>query len=844
MWIWRYPPILALLIVILISLWLGPASSPAYAQSFDCAKARTAVETAICADASLKAQDVQLAQAYARLLVATQAREPEKAAQIRDEQRRWVQERERSCAAQGESPARIVACIAGFYRARSAAIAAVLTTAAPALPPTTPETSARLSDATVSSAADGQVLLTVEASGRFAIRAESKTGVALQLVDMITGPGAVAGEPGVRDGRLDVLLDKGVYKIRSFGAKGAASEAKIVVEPFRNAAPASADLLHGGEFSGELADLQQRSYWTMVGRSGRVSVEAVGRALQDLRVWRNGVDLAALTPALASIETRPGRPMTRARIEGQVEPGLYLITVYGGAALLWSDEDKAQPLHLRVGGVAQLVGGWVEGTIGPFGSMRFEAPPPDTYARLELPDPVPARLVGGRNRGATQTAIITKTSREPVASLTLPLVGNEPALLEVAGFEGQAFRLRTLRPSNALRVEASGPHLISVDVAGEGGDELPATVVFARFEKGKGAVLASNAPRVGPGQAWRRKFNLRGASTMIFEVDGAGPVAAQASGPGVRIALEPLLGNTAPRVDGRVPLRWDVEPGWYVLKIDPVNNAAGMLDLTFGQPGLAAEVAVESPPRPSMLFGVHDLVKSVYYQVFTNVAPGLVTGPKVRALPADLAVTPLSLFQPAASSQPPEKPRTVPPPRQPVVPKPAAKPAQQGPRTTQQRPPAPAPGPATPPAAVSSVVVDVPVHVPSSGVLHAVDATGAPVTFTTTGETSDKNDRTLIVHIPPPDRARATTLTWTPDATPPELPTPQPQASETLPAGKPRFFELARNERRSMILEVQEGGLYRIETLGRLKTSAQVSTPFVPDLVSASDNGPGHNALL
>ncbi len=178
MWIWRsYPAILALLTVILISLWLGPASSPAHAQSFDCAKARTAVETAICADASLKAQDVQLAQAYARLLAATQARAPEKAAQIRDDQRRWVQERERSCAAQGEASARIVACIAGFYRTRSAAIAAALTTAAPALPPTAPEPSARLSDNTVSAAADGQVLLTVEASGRFAIRAEGKTGV-------------------------------------------------------------------------------------------------------------------------------------------------------------------------------------------------------------------------------------------------------------------------------------------------------------------------------------------------------------------------------------------------------------------------------------------------------------------------------------------------------------------------------------------------------------------------------------------------------------------------------------------------------------------------------------------
>src|SRR5262249_46372470 len=150
-------------------------------------------------------------------------------------------------------------------------------------------------------------------------------------------------------------------------------------------------------------------------------------------------------------------------------------------------------------------------------------------------------------------------------------------------------------------------------------------------------------------------------------------------------------------------------------------------------------------------FGVHDLVKSAYYQVFTNVAPGLVTGPKVRALPADLAAAPLSLFQPAASSALPEKPRTVSP-RQPIAPKPAAKPAQQAPRAGQQRPSAPAP--VMPPVAASSAAVDVPVHVPVGGMLRAVDATGASVTFTTSGETPDKTGRTLIVHIPPTDHDR------------------------------------------------------------------------------------------
>ncbi|HMA71433.1 MAG TPA: hypothetical protein VKP67_08095, partial [Xanthobacteraceae bacterium] len=76
---------------------------------------------------------------------------------------------------------------------------------------------AHLSRSSISASADAQAMLAVDAPGRFSIRAASRTGVALQLVDMIAGPGELAGEAGVRDGRVDVLLDKGIYKIRTVG---------------------------------------------------------------------------------------------------------------------------------------------------------------------------------------------------------------------------------------------------------------------------------------------------------------------------------------------------------------------------------------------------------------------------------------------------------------------------------------------------------------------------------------------------------------------------------------------------------------------------------------------------
>lgn len=669
-------------------------------------------------------------------------------------------------------------------------LCATLTAAAPPLPPLAPEPAARLSAPVVRASAEDQILLTVDTAGRFAIRAESTTGVALQLIDMIVGPGEVAGAAGRRDGRLDVLLDTGVYKLRSFGAPGAEGTASLVVTPFRHAAPASEALLHGGTVSSTLADAQQRAYWLVVDASGAVTVEAVGRALQDLRLWQNGVELAALTPTLTSVEPRPGRPMTQARLEGRVEPGLYLVTAYGGVALPWGQEDSTLPLHVRVGGVTPLVGGWAEGTLGPLGSVRFVAPPPDTYARLEVPTPAPVQLIGARQGGAPQTASMRKASREPVASLTLPLAGSAPAQLEIVGFEGQPFRLRTLQPTPVLRFEASGPHLVIVDVAGDGGDEVPVTAVLGRFERGQGTVLAAQTPRLGPGQAWRRKFNLRGATTLLLEITGAGPVAAQTSGPGVRLTLEPLLGTTAPRVDGRMPTHWDVEPGWYTLKIDPISNAAGILDLTVGQPGLAVDLPEATPPQTALSLGIHDLARTASYHLFSNSAPGLITGPKVRALPVDLAAASLGLWQRATAA------------------------------------------------------LDLPVRVPAHGMVQVREASGAVVPFTTSGATTDTTGRTLTVHVPAPERDRSLALLWTPEVVPAEFVVPPAPVYDTLHAGQPRFFDLAEDASRRLLLEVPEGGLYRLETLGRLYTALHISTPFVPNVASAVDNGPGRNALV
>ncbi|MGA2638503.1 hypothetical protein [Methylocella sp.] len=743
------------------------------------------------------------------------------------------------------------------------------------LPPVPPDPSARLSQPSVSAAAaDETALLTVETPGRFSIRAQSGGGVALQLVDMMTGPGEVSGKAGVRDGRLDVLLDRGVYRLHSLGAAGATGKAKLSVTPFRGVGAGPGDVLRGGEASGELGDLEQRSYWIIVNPGAAASVEATGRALRDLRLWRNGADRVDLKPDVAPLEPVAGHPMTRLRIDGAVEPGLYLVTAYGGAPAAWADGKAGNPFRIRVGPPQKLLGGWFEGVIDAFGSARFEIAPPATYVRLETPDVAPAQLSVARGAAEPMSAVITKTSREPIAAVTVPAKGKEPAVAEITGFEGQAFRLRALDPSSTLKVDEAGPHLIAVDVAGEGGDELPATVLLARFAKGKGTVVASKALRVARGEAWRGKFNLRGPSSLIFEIASAGPVALSTSGPGVVPMLEPLLGSNAPRADGEIPQQWDVEAGFYMLKLDPIRDAAGVIDVTFGQPGLAPQVS-PAPSRATIDFGLQNIDKGAYYEIFANAGPALTLGPRARKLPADLAAAPLVLDEKAAAAVPDAPPAAPIPPKRPAavekplkavdksLDKPVGKPVGKSgdkhadnpapksaanPKATAKANPEPNPKPtASPPPAPPAAqgALTIPLRAPLGGVIAAAEVNGQPVALAFSNEIVAGASRTLAATIPASDHDRRIVVSWSKTEQPAKIPAiPAPASIAALSAGEPQFFDLARDEGRDFRLDVAEGGLYRIETLGRLKTSASIGTAFIPAIDQATGNGPGHNALL
>lgn len=199
------------------ALSLTALSHPAAA--FDCAKAQAPVEKLICASPPLLRQDAALGQTYSRVMSEAQARDPAEAIRLRDAQRRWISERNAACVKPNAAQSVAISCLAQSYARRMAELAgaggaqaktgspksepsrqaaapaagqpapAPQPAAAPkAVEPPLPALPARLEPAAkllqdqVPAAGEGQALLEVEAPGQFSVRAESKTGVALQLV--------------------------------------------------------------------------------------------------------------------------------------------------------------------------------------------------------------------------------------------------------------------------------------------------------------------------------------------------------------------------------------------------------------------------------------------------------------------------------------------------------------------------------------------------------------------------------------------------------------------------------------------------------------------------------------
>ncbi|MEJ2693539.1 MAG: hypothetical protein P8166_10895, partial [Candidatus Thiodiazotropha sp.] len=658
-----------------------------------------------------------------------------------------------------------------------------------------------------------QTLMKVSAFGRYSVVAESEQGAALQLVDRMSGPSSLEGVPGKQDGRLDLFLERGDYRLITQAHDKGEGQVKLTTHAYieQNAEPTQ--LVELKELHTHLKDFEQRSYWIEIAERRRVVIEAAGRSLGDLRLWKEGDWLVGAEPAFIQLNPKPGQPLAAYRLAADLNPGLYRLTAYGGSPQPWAEQSDDSPLYIRYGIPRLDVAGRRQGNVSLFGIDRWLVPHQANYFRLELPQALPASLAVARYDERQPfgdphaSARIDKQSLPPVAELEWG-GHNGLTLVTVQAPAGQPYVLQQCERRESYTFSKSGEYWISTLHAGSGADSVDATSLLTRRTRGQGVELAAARPLELRGdRRWRRRFNLLDELTLYLEVTRAGAYRVDGEGEGVRarFRIEPFLtarprDYRAPPFEGSGHL-WQLDPGYYVLTVKP--ELKGVLDLAISPAaGEVEQVDDDSSVAASTRYAPISLRRGEQYTLYLNRQPGVRTGVVLRELPIDLSHSlPISLRKGERVDL-------------------AVRVAESG--TILAR---------TVVGETASIVVDR----ASSTQRQRVEAGQHQVMLMNTGE--ETRDYTLVF-IP----------TRLEEATPlPPLPRRRLREIPDFPlltSAVPRFFDLPREGEATFNLAVEEAALYRLQSSGLLATSGDLRTRTNPSLQSRQGNGIGRNFLI
>jgi hypothetical protein len=663
-------------------------------------------------------------------------------------------------------------------------------------------------------------LLTVSRFGRYAVTAASAQGTAIQLVDRMAGPGATQGSPGANDGRLDLFLDRGQYKIVTTGDPRASGEARLAVHPFteRNA-PRPPRLPELKLVESQLRDFEQISYWIEVKERRSVAFEAAGRALADLRLWRDGEWLVDATPAREYVQPRVGQPLYVLRLATTLSPGLYLLTAYGGVPQAWAEESAAHPFYIRSGIPVLGPATRARYTMSPFGIDRFRVPGDANYLRLELPEATD--LTGSVNTFDTNQPFadgstlltITKKTVPPVAETELTRQRNEQ-LITVRGAAGQPYLFQSFGLYDRYDFHAGGSHWISTIHSGHPTDSVDATAILVSGVRTTQRVtaVADATVELDAKTGWARRANLLDTLTVFLKVKEAGAYTVASKGTEARFRIEPFLVEK-PQGYKEPPFRtaggkWDLDAGLYVLTIEPVTKGildaaikpTGLIDDLLSRVGLGKDTEAQ-PVQAAVRFSALALEDHDYY-LYTNRQPGVATGVILRSLPIDLGIAlPVSL-----------------------------------------RP---------------GETLTIPCRAGAAGTISATLEDGAHVPLSVDGgESRDAvkvgaGDHKVALRYAGKETASAS-LALLPEALDPK--TPLPEMPDTALAGlphypivaegTPRTYDLVTRGTDTFQVRADKPGLYRLETTGLLSLQMDLRTRTVVSFAEGKENGTGRNALL
>lgn len=384
---------------------------------------------------------------------------------------------------------------------------------------------------TVSLPASGrhEAVMPVSKWGRYSIQAKGDQPVAISVADRRSGILHRDGEPGQRNGRIDLFLDIGDYKLAAQGVKKASGNATLSAIPFAYPSgmkPSWLIPLRENRFS--LDDLQQAAFWFETPSDTVVYIEAAGRNLAEIALWRDGEWLVPTNNRSFTAKPKDETPLSGFSFAVRVPKGAYMVGLYGGKGRAWALKSEEHPCYLQWG---------VEPIAANVRSQRTV--PPKGYSQVLLAPEVTNVIV----EGADKQRLLVEISRMN-ADFTAggwmagdsihgksagPRVMFQPSgiaagqgwrLLKVSGPPGRPFNLQTFGAgSRQILGNQSASWKIHSVHSGSAGDQIGASAIIV--DNKDGAVIALQADTVGPKEL-ARKFNLLGSTTALIYVAEAG----------------------------------------------------------------------------------------------------------------------------------------------------------------------------------------------------------------------------------------------------------------------------------------------------------------------------------
>jgi hypothetical protein len=400
----------------------------------------------------------------------------------------------------------------------------------------------------------------------------------------------------------------------------------------------------------------------------------------------------------------------------------------------------------------------------------------------------------------------SEETSEETAEPAAPAIGPLPfeQMLTVSGAPGQTYVLQHFEQRDAYSFRMTGQYWVSSVHAGAAEDSIDATalVVDNPPNDEKKRFLTAAAISLDGQASWSRRFNLLEAATLFLEVKAAGRYKVTAGGLDVRTRVEPFLitrpeNYQAPDFKGSSST-WDLDPGYYVLTLDPQKK--GIVTLTLGPAkGGAAPLQPVQSVQSGVRFAPLTLENGHSYDAYLNHQPGVTAGWVLRPWPVDLG-------NPLPVSQKPGEP------------------------------------------------LKIPFHTAEAGTLRAEAEDGSKLSlsvdggpFQTEAQVAAGDHTVEIRHdllntvsyslwVEPASLQAMNPLPPLPDtalAALPKLP--------VLSVGSPRFVDLERGQKATFLVRADKPGLYAIQSTGLLATSGTLRTRTVPELRREAQNGVGRN---